>query len=224
MNIIKSLIKKVLLILFLFAFNYSNAQVSVKGYRKSNGTYVQPHMRSSPDGNPYNNYSFPGNVNPYTGKVAGGNPDTYLKRYNKNYQGSNYGSGYGYYNNDLFLDIGYQATTISKAGGYLLIGNGTNEKDWFFGSEFGDGGDKTIYNGESTFNFYMTGLIGVNKIYFGLGALSYSDNYNYYEDINEVLWTGGYYNWKNHLSYKFGVMYSEHTSINLSLGLGYKFY
>ena len=57
------------------------AQVHVNGYYRSNGTYVQPHMRSSPDGNPYNNYSFPGNVNPYTGKVAPGNPDTYIDRY-----------------------------------------------------------------------------------------------------------------------------------------------
>lgn len=35
-------------------------------------------MRSNPDGNPYNNWSYPGNTNPYTGKVAPGNPSTYL--------------------------------------------------------------------------------------------------------------------------------------------------
>jgi hypothetical protein len=57
------------------------AQVHVNGYYRSNGTYVLPYTRSSPDGNPYNNYSYPGNVNPYTGKVAPGNPDTYLDRY-----------------------------------------------------------------------------------------------------------------------------------------------
>ena len=58
--------------------------VYVKGYTKKNGTYVQPHYRSAPDGNPYNNYSFPGNVNPHTGKVAPGNPDTYLRNYGNN--------------------------------------------------------------------------------------------------------------------------------------------
>lgn len=63
-----------------FALNVFS-QVHVNGYYRSNGTYVQPHYRSSPDGNPYNNYSFPGNVNPYTGKVATGNPDTYLYNY-----------------------------------------------------------------------------------------------------------------------------------------------
>jgi hypothetical protein len=42
----------------------------VHGYRRSNGTYVQPHHRSAPDGNPNNNWSSLGNVNPYTGKVG----------------------------------------------------------------------------------------------------------------------------------------------------------
>lgn len=58
-----------------------DAQVHVKGYYRKDGTYVQPHWRSSPDGNPYNNWSYPGNVNPYTGKVAGGNSSTYLNNY-----------------------------------------------------------------------------------------------------------------------------------------------
>lgn len=60
---------------------FSIAQVRVSGYYRKNGTYVQPYYRSSPDGNPYNNYSYPGNYNPYTGQYAKGNPDTYLSRY-----------------------------------------------------------------------------------------------------------------------------------------------
>lgn len=40
----------------------------VRGYTRSDGTYVQPYHRSSPDGNPYNNYSTQGNTNPYTGE------------------------------------------------------------------------------------------------------------------------------------------------------------
>lgn len=62
--------------------------VHVNGYERQGGTYVQPHMRSAPDGNPYNNYSYPGNVNPYTGKVAPGNPDTYLRNYGWGSSGS----------------------------------------------------------------------------------------------------------------------------------------
>lgn len=77
-NISKSIF--IFSILFLCSL-LSIAQVHVRGYTRSNGTYVQPHYRSNPDGNPYNNWSFPGNVNPMTGKIATGDPDTYLKNY-----------------------------------------------------------------------------------------------------------------------------------------------
>jgi hypothetical protein len=43
------------------------ADTYVKGYTKKNGTYVEPHYRSSPDSNKFNNYSTEGNVNPYNG-------------------------------------------------------------------------------------------------------------------------------------------------------------
>jgi hypothetical protein len=39
---------------------------SIQGYYRKDGAYVQPHQRSSPDGNPLNNYGFPGNYNPNT--------------------------------------------------------------------------------------------------------------------------------------------------------------
>ncbi len=55
--------------------------VDVKGYFRKDGTYVQPHTRTAPDGNPLNNYSFPGNYNPNTGNITPGNPDTYLENY-----------------------------------------------------------------------------------------------------------------------------------------------
>lgn len=69
---------------FTFLPNITLADVWVNGYTKSNGTYVQGHYRSSPDGNPYNNYSYPGNTNPYTGKTATGNTSTYLDNYYSN--------------------------------------------------------------------------------------------------------------------------------------------
>ena len=52
--------KKTLLILAglatIFASSASYATVNVRGYYRSNGTYVAPHIRSNPDGNPYNNF------------------------------------------------------------------------------------------------------------------------------------------------------------------------
>ena len=59
--------------------------VHVNGYLRSNGTYVQGYERTAPDGNPYNNYGYPGNYNPNTGAITGGNPDTYLNNYYNNY-------------------------------------------------------------------------------------------------------------------------------------------
>jgi hypothetical protein len=58
----------------LAATTAASAQVQVQGYTKKDGTYVAPHYRSSPDGNPYNNYSTRGNVNPYTGQVGTKSP------------------------------------------------------------------------------------------------------------------------------------------------------
>ena len=46
------------------------AAVRVRGYYRRNGTYVQPHYRSNPDGNFYNNWSTYPNVNPYTGSIG----------------------------------------------------------------------------------------------------------------------------------------------------------
>jgi hypothetical protein len=50
------------------------AQVRVNGYFRQDGTYVQPHYRSAPDNRIDNNYSYPGNYNPYTGQIAPGTP------------------------------------------------------------------------------------------------------------------------------------------------------
>jgi hypothetical protein len=65
--------KKIMLVLaFLFTFNLINTDTfaikHVKGYFKSNGTYVAPYYRTDPDGFKYNNWSTKGNYNPYSGK------------------------------------------------------------------------------------------------------------------------------------------------------------
>lgn len=48
----------------------ANADVYVRGYSRGNGTYVQPHYRSNPDGNLNNNWSTYPNVNPHTGRMG----------------------------------------------------------------------------------------------------------------------------------------------------------
>jgi hypothetical protein len=46
----------------------SSGEVSVRGYYKSNGTYVAPYTRTSPNGTKNDNWSTVGNTNPYTGR------------------------------------------------------------------------------------------------------------------------------------------------------------
>ena len=50
------------------------ADQAVRGYFRSDGTYVAPHYRSSPDRSRSNNFSSQGNVNPYTGQRGYVNP------------------------------------------------------------------------------------------------------------------------------------------------------
>lgn len=112
--LMKKLIISFVLTLSLFGFmalniGQVNAAVHVNGYFKSNGTYVAPHYRSNPDGNPYNNWSFPGNTNPYTGKTATGNADTYLNNYYKNSSSSYSNSSSSY--DSLFNSL-YTPTVI----------------------------------------------------------------------------------------------------------------
>jgi len=48
------------------------ADTFVNGHFRRDGTYVQPYWRSNPDSIPQNNFSYPGNLNPYTEKLAPG--------------------------------------------------------------------------------------------------------------------------------------------------------
>ena len=70
-----------LLILENFSLAFCGNLVWVRGYFRKDGTYVRPHFRTAPDGNPFNNFSFPGNFNLNTGRITPGNPLTYLERY-----------------------------------------------------------------------------------------------------------------------------------------------
>jgi hypothetical protein len=60
---------------------------SVGGYYRNDGTYVQPYQRTNPDGNPFNNYSFPGNDNPNIGRTTPGDQQRYLDRYYGHHSG-----------------------------------------------------------------------------------------------------------------------------------------
>lgn len=62
----------------LVAGSAAIAQTShaVRGYKRSDGTYVAPHHASNPDASRTNNYSSQGNYNPYTGATGTVDPYT----------------------------------------------------------------------------------------------------------------------------------------------------
>ncbi len=54
----KLLLVPILLITLMVPAYFADAYVSVKGYYRSDGTYVRPHVRSNPNGLKYDNYSW----------------------------------------------------------------------------------------------------------------------------------------------------------------------
>lgn len=67
----------------------------VRGYYKSNGTYVNGYNRTHPNYTKMDNYSTRGNYNPYTGQQGTKNPYNYNYNYNQNYNNQR---NNGYYN------------------------------------------------------------------------------------------------------------------------------
>jgi uncharacterized protein YgiM (DUF1202 family) len=116
--------KTVILFLAILFSLTVEGQVHVKGYTKTNGTYVAPHTRSSPNSSPYDNYSYPGNTNPYTGKTATGNPDTYINNlYNNNSTPST---------SDVWVDGYYKSDGTYVTGHYRSAPNGNPYDNFSF--------------------------------------------------------------------------------------------
>lgn len=89
--------------------------VSVKGYYRKDGTYVQPHMRSSPDGSFYNNWSTKGNINPYTGAEG-----------TRNYPSSGYGIGSSGFINTPYTGYSNNYYPASAGGNSYALPNNYN--------------------------------------------------------------------------------------------------
>ncbi|MAT67951.1 MAG: hypothetical protein CMJ58_00325 [Planctomycetaceae bacterium] len=77
---------------YIFANGHASADTWVRGYFRSNGTYVQSHYRSDADGNFYNNWSTYPNVNPYTGRVGTRREPSYGQYYRSYYSTPSYDS------------------------------------------------------------------------------------------------------------------------------------
>ena len=84
---------KIAMIALLAISSAASAQSShmVRGYERSDGTYVAPHMQTNPNDTKLDNWSTQGNTNPYTGQAGTVNP--YAQTQSNPY-GSPYNSSY----------------------------------------------------------------------------------------------------------------------------------
>lgn len=78
------------LVAALSVTNAANAQVYTDGYFRGDGTYVQPHVQSSPDHSYNNNYGTRPNINPYSGSYGGNTPT--LNDHTPSYNQQHYGA------------------------------------------------------------------------------------------------------------------------------------
>lgn len=74
----------IFIVVILFTSNVL-ADVSVRGYHRKDGTYVQPHHRSDPNHTTKDNWSTRGNINPYTGKIGTQDPEHRKNESNRNF-------------------------------------------------------------------------------------------------------------------------------------------
>ena len=89
--------KKVVFFVLLFVSINMFADQYVNGYYKSNGTYVDSYMKSSPNSTKSDNFSTYGNVNPYTRKKKKKTYSDY-NNYGHNKSSNSNSSGYKGYN------------------------------------------------------------------------------------------------------------------------------
>ena len=98
------------------------ADVYVRGYSRSNGTYVQPHYRSNPDGNFYNNWSTYPNVNPHTGAIGTRHTPSYSAASTHYFQSQRYPS------------LNYNSRVTSPFTTYSSYGSSLGSSSSRFGS------------------------------------------------------------------------------------------
>lgn len=167
------------------------ADVSVKGYYRKDGTYVRPHMRSDPDGNFENNWSTKGNINPYTGEEGtktspsdSGSYDSYYDSSDESYYDSedSYSDEDSYYDDDTYSDDTYNDDTYYDDSDYTDSDSSVQAYDE---SGYVDSTD-SIDNEDA-----MYAMDTVYKYFDKLNEKEYKDAYN--------LWNKS---WKKKHSYK----------------------
>ncbi|MCM2979068.1 hypothetical protein M3592_27070 [Priestia aryabhattai] len=156
----------------------AQADVSVRGYYRKDGTYVRPHMRSDPDGNFNNNWSTKGNINPYTGEEGTKTSPSDGGSYDSDYDSS---------------DDSYDDSDSSYSDDTYYDGDTDYTEDSYSDQEYDENED--IYDADSLDDEDATAAMNamdtVYKYFDKLNEKEYKDAYN--------LWSS---KWKKKHSYK----------------------
>lgn len=186
--------KKILLLLIILLPFSAVSQVRVKGYFRKDGTYVQPHVRSNPDGAKYNNWSTKGNVNPYTGKE--GTKDPYYSGYSSasNYStpSYDYSSANSYNSPSNYSSLDYSSNYSSSIGAQVQ-----EESDWEYVGKSSDGSVKywfiprTVVAEESYIKVWTVSsessksINGYTKIYYYINCIKKQSFIKSFVDYNK---------------------------------------
>jgi hypothetical protein len=122
--------KKIFSLIYLLLSFVIYGQVNVKGYYRSNGTYVAPHSRTHPNSTVTDNYS-------YTGRTSSYSTNTPSTSTNTEYSEKSTGDGTyvnGYYrsstNNNSNDNINYQKNTDPYNKKVTLVNSDTSLKNY----------------------------------------------------------------------------------------------
>lgn len=115
-----------LLFLTFFVCISSIAQVNtrhvkVKGYTKSNGTYVAPYYRTAPNSTNKDNFSTKGNTNPYTGTAGWIEPDNKINTLYSSYYTPKTTSYKSENNKNTYEDRIYVENEFGQKSHYLKV-------------------------------------------------------------------------------------------------------
>jgi len=161
------------------------ADVSVKGYYKKDGTYVRPHMRSDPDGIFDNNWSTKGNINPYTGEEGTKTSPSDSESYDSSYDSS---------------EDSYNDSEDSYSGEDIYSDDNSSDDSYYENSDYTDSDSSVQAYDESGYVDSMDSVDNDEAMY------AMDTVYKYFDKLNEKEYKDAYNlwnkSWKKNHSYK----------------------
>lgn len=145
---------------------FAQSDVYINGYYRQNGTFVQPHFKTSPNNSMFDNYSTKGNFNPYTGKPGWIDPYSKVSSSYYNYIPNNYRTNYqnlfiylnkkDSYNYFKIVDVFDYQYKLFFTGIFKLNNNETKEANQIFHTLRKYKGSSSFISEESNYWFDIT--------------------------------------------------------------------